>query len=233
MDEVISEVMEVLAELEAKIESLRNKINGVLALVPGWLDWVVDKVREGWNAFCDKMAEFWGWFTDKLEWTGDMAALEAAALSWNTDVGGPASAQSLLVDEGDLLVDDAWSGDAAEQYKQKLPEQKSAMGAIRSEFATVISGALDAMRGGISSFWWGVVGAIAALVVAIAGAITATGTIIGLPAAPVLAVGGVVIALVALGAGVAALNSGASSANNTVNRAATYGLSTWPTFALS
>ncbi len=106
------------------------------------------------------------------------------------------------------------------------------MDAIRSEFATVVSGALDAMRSGISSFWWGVVGAIGGLIVAIAGAVVATGTIVGLPAVPVMVVLGVGIALIALGAGVAALHSAATTANNSLNQAASYGMKSWPSFAL-
>lgn len=233
MDDVIAQVQELLAEVEAKLEELRTTINGMLADVPFWLDWVADRVRDGWNQVCTKMAEFWEMIGEVLAWAGDMGALERAALRWNMDVGGPPSAQSQLVDEGDLLVDDRWTGDAAEQYTQKVPEQKSAMEAIRSEFATVVSGALDAMRSGISSFWWGVVGTIGGLIVAIAGALTATGTIVGLPAVPVIVVIGVGIAVASLLAGIAALNSGASTANNSLNQAASYGLSTWPTFALS
>jgi hypothetical protein len=233
MDDVIAEVQELLAEVEEKIEELRTKVNGILAQVPGWLDWVVDKVRDGWNEACQKMAEFWDWFTDKLAEAGDMGALERAALSWNTDVGGPASDQSQLVDDGDIFVDDRWTGDAAERYKQKVPEQRRAMDAIRNEFAKVVSGALDAMRGGISAFWWGVVGIVVGLIVAIVGATTATGTIIGLPAVPVMIVTGVVIALASLAAGVAALNSAAASAKNSLNQAASYGLKSWPPFALT
>ena len=233
MDEVVSEVEAHLSEIQGRIESLRVKINSVLAKAPGWLDWIVERVQAGWDAVCAKMAEFGAWFTDKLAYRGDQAGLEAAALSWNHDVGGPASEQSQLVDLGDLKVDGVWSGDAAEQYLQKLPEQQSAMAAIRDEYASVISGALDAIRGGINAFWWGVVEALAALAVAIIGALTATGTVIGLPAAPVCVVAGAVVALIALGHGVSELNSGATSANNTLDQAATYGMTSWPTFALS
>lgn len=233
MDEVVSKVEAVLEKLKAKIEDLRTEINSALSKVPGFLDSVVGAVKDGWKAFCDKMQEFWVWFADKLAYVGDPGKLNAVSLSWMRDVGGPASQQSQLVDAGELLVDDNWTGDAAEQYRQKLPEQKSALESIRNEFSTVISGALDTLRNGIYVFWVSVMGAIIAMIVGIVGAMASTATIVGLPAAPVIASMAAVTALGALGGGIAILNSTATSANNKMTQAATFGLTTWPSFAVS
>lgn len=232
MDTVIAEVYELLKEIEEKFEQLRSAINRTLARVPFWLDWIVDEVQRGWDEVCQKMSEFWALIQEFLAKAGDMGALERAALSWHTDVGGPASAQSQVADLGELLVDDHWSGAAADRYRDKVPGQQRAMEAIRNEFSNVVSGALDDMRSGISDFWWGIVGTLAGLVIAIAGGLTATGTIIGLPAVPVMIVLGAGVAIVSFLAGKAALESAATSANNTLTQAASYGQTSWPAFAL-
>lgn len=232
MNAVINEIQELLDELREKVDSLAQKVNSILSQVPFWLDWVVDRVQDAWSQMMAKLSEFFAWFGDKLAYAGDMAGLERAALDWNHDVGRPASTQSQEVDAGDLMVDDAWSGTAAEQYRQKVPDQKEAMSAIRDVFSTTISAALDTMRSGLNTFWWCVAGAIASVIAAAVGAATATGTIIGLPAAPVALAVGIVAALVALGSGISVLNSDARSAARALKEARDYGLESWPVFAL-
>lgn len=233
MDEVVARVISLLDTVEAKIQELQDKVNSLLDSVPFFLDWVIGKVQDAWNGFIAKLQSFWDWFTDKLSYAGDPGGLAAATQSWHADVGGPASSQSGRVDEGALLVDDNWSGDAASQYKQKFPGQKTAMENIRTEFVNNITLALDTIRSGIYKFWVAVAAALVALLVGVAAALTATGTIIGLPAVPVIAAGAVATCLVALGSGVVLLNSDADSANNRMAQAASFGPDAWPTFALT
>ena len=233
MDEAIDEVTRLLQQLQDKVDELTGKVNAVLAKVPGWLDWVVDRVLDGWDRLVEKLGEFWDWFTDKLSYAGDPGGLSDLARRWTDEVGATTSAQTHEVDDGDLLVDDRWQGDAAEQYRQKVPEQKKTLEDVRGQYVTALASALNDMSAGITAFWWGVAAAVVALIAGIAGALTATGTIVGLPAAPVIAVGAVVVALVALGSTYAILRSQASSAELSLRTARSYGLTTWPSFAVS
>lgn len=232
MDEVMGEVERLLQQIQDKIDWLRDKINGVLEKVPGWLDWVVGKVQEAWNEFIAKVGELWDWFTDKLAYAGDPGGLDSLATRWTTEIATVTSAQAHEVDSGDLMVDDRWQGDAAEQYRQKVPEQKSTLEAIRGQLVTAVTGALDTLRMGIITFWVGVGTALLALVGGLAGAATATGTIVGLPAAPVIAGIAVAVALAALGSTYWVLTSQAASAELKMRGAQSYGLDQWPSFAL-
>jgi hypothetical protein len=230
---VIDEVTRLLQEIRDKVDELTRKVNETLAKVPGWAGWVVDRVLDAWDAFCEKLGQFWDWFTDKLAYAGDPGGLSDMARRWTDDVAAPVSAQTHEIDDGDLLVDDRWKGDAADQYRQRVPEQKESLEAVRSEYVTALTSALNSMSSGITVFWWGVAAAIVSLAAGIAGALTATGTIIGLPAAPVLAAAGVVVALVALGTTWSVLNNEATSAALALDTAKSYGLTSWPSFAVS
>lgn len=232
MDDVAAKARQVLEKIEAKVEDLRNKINAVLSKVPGVLSWVVDKILDAWNAFCQKMQQFWDWFTDKLAYVGSPGALSDASSRWHQEVGGPVSVLSHDVDAGDLRSDDAWSGSAAEQYRQKVPEQQSAMQVIR-DLASLVASGLDTMRNAIIVFWGAVAIALLSFVGGLAGAITATGTILGAPAAPVIAGAAALVCLASLGVGVWSLNSAATSARNSMTQASTTGPTSWPVFSLS
>lgn len=233
MDDVIDEVTRLLEQVRDKVDELTRKVNETLAKVPGWASWVVDRVQDAWAVLCEKLSQFWDWFTDKLAYAGDPGGLSDMASRWADDVATPVSAQTHEIEAGDLLVDDRWQGDAADQYRQKVPDQKLTLKAVRSEYVTALTSALNSMSSGITVFWWGVAAAIVSLAAGIAGAITATGTIIGLPAAPVLAGLGVAGALVALGTTWNTLNNEATSASLALDTAKSYGLTSWPSFAVS
>lgn len=86
--------------------------------------------------------------------------------------------------------------------------------------------------GAIIAFWAGLVVAVLTLLGALAGAAVATGTIVGLPAAPVLIGIGIATFLAAGGAGVAILYVAAGSARATI-ASAQAGITQWPQIATS
>jgi hypothetical protein len=75
-----------------------------------------------------------------------------------------------------------------------------------------IAGALSDVSKGIIAFWVGLVTALAALVVGIIAALSSSATIVGLPAAPFIAAGAALVAVGAVGGGMAVLTSVCSSA---------------------
>ena len=233
MDEVVAEITELLERLDRKVAELAAAVSSALRAVPDLLTWVVERVEDGWNEFVRRFREVTLWIGDKLLYAGDPGLLAETRDAWHAEVAAVTSALAERLDAGDLRTDDTWDGAAAEQYRQKVPEQQAAIRAIRDEFTAGITAALDQVRDGIVVFWSGAGAALAALVAGIIGAITATGTIVGLPAAPVLAAAAVLTALASLGGTLAVLTSQASSAENTLNGVGSSGLTAWPSFALS
>lgn len=228
-DQVIEKVLELLRKIEAKIEELTRIINAALSKIPGILHYIVDRVREGWDKLVAKLGEFWAWFADKLSYLGNPGLLNSAASEWKLMGGKVARLNEDITDLG-LSVDDRWTGYASDQYKQSVEPQRTANTSIMSDFAEPIADAMTGLAGAIVAFWVGLGVALLSLVGAIAGGLTAAGTIIGLPAAPVLVVIGVVIFLASAGAGVAILYSSAATARISM-QSTTKGISQWPLIA--
>ncbi|KQO96884.1 hypothetical protein [Leifsonia sp. Leaf264] len=223
------EVSEMIAKLQGKVEELTRIVNSTLAKVPDVLSWVVDRLIEGWNTLMAKLGEFWDWFTDKLSYVGDPFGLNAAAVSWREDVGGVVANLVRDIDDSDLLVDDRWQGDGADQYRQAVDPQREALGSISTDFASNISSALSALALAIASFWGAV---LLAIVSVIAGFVFATGaaaTVFGLPIAPPAALAGLAGGLASLAVGMSILYATAGTVRGTLAGAAS-GVQTWPQF---
>ncbi|TFV96721.1 hypothetical protein [Orlajensenia leifsoniae] len=223
------EVREMIGKLQDKVEELTRIVNSTLSKVPGFLDWIVDKLIDGWNALMEKLGEFWDWFTDKLSYVGNPFGLHAASVSWTEDIGGKVANLVRDIDDSDLLVDDKWKGDGADQYRQSLDPQREALSSINSDFASNISSALSTLMLAIVAFWASVVAAIISVIVGFATATGAAVTVFGLPLAPPAALGGLAIGVGALAAGTATLYASAASARGTMSSTAA-GVQTWPQF---
>ncbi|MGZ4447608.1 MAG: hypothetical protein ACXVWZ_08790 [Nocardioides sp.] len=232
IDEIIARINGFLDKVQAKLEELTDKVNSILSHVPGFLSWAVDKFMDLWNTMLDKLGEFWGWFTDKLAYAGDPFGLGDVGDRWNSDLGLPAKALADSIDdEHELLVDDTWTGLAATAYKEQVPDQESALRTVGQTFASAVDSAMGTLKAGIITFWAAVVTALVTLVLAIIAATAAAGTVIGLPAAPVAVISGIVAFLLAAGTGVAALYLTTSSAADSFRNARQYATS-WPDFAV-
>ncbi|WP_417563463.1 hypothetical protein [Microbacterium sp.] len=227
--QIAEKIIRLLDQIQDKIDEITRLVNAVLSKIPGFLSWVVDKFRDAWNTMLDKLAEFWDWFTDKLSYVGNPGLLNDAADSWTLAGGSVARINDTITDQA-LSVDDRWKGRAADQYEQSLEPQRRANTSIMSDYAQNIADGLSALAGGIVAFWAGIAIAFVTLIGALAGAAVATGTIVGLPAVPVLVVLGIAAFLTAGGAGVWVLTNQASSCRTTLD-ATSAGITQWPAIA--
>ena len=169
---------------------------------------------------------------EQLAYAGDPLGLFNASISWNDDVGAPPSEQSWQVDGGQLLVDDNWYGTAADQYRQKIPAQKTALDAIRTHYSDSISAALASTSIGITAFWVSIGAGLLGLVIKFAPAIVAFCTGAGAPlGAAILIEAGAALAI-AVGVAIGALVGALALAQSKLSTASSSGLTTWPTFAL-
>ena len=228
-EEIMAKVIELLGKIEDKIKYIEGRINDVLSHIPGFLSYIVHKVQDAWNAMLSKLEEFWGWFTDKLTYVGNPFVLNGAANGWKLMGAKVARINDTITDQA-LSVDDAWTGRAADQYRESIDPQRTANTSIMADYASNIADAMTTLAGAIIAFWVGVVIAIVTLLGALAGAAIATGSIIGLPAAPVLIVLGIVAFLVAAGGGVAILYVAAGGSRSDLS-STTAGVTPWPKIA--
>lgn len=232
MEDIIEQVRQLVREVERKVDELRQGLDRVLSRVPAYLSWVADRIREGWSVLQDKIGQFFDWMGEKLAYAGSPGALADAAKRWQTEVAGAMSQALDRSELGALAVDDRWQGEAADQYRQKIPGQRAAMTSVQAR-AGQISASLDSLHLAIYVFWGAVAVAVGALVGGIVGALASTATILGAPAGPFIAAAAVVAALIAVGAGTVNLNAQADSASLKLQTAISTGTQDWPSFALS
>lgn len=210
---LIAEINSTISRIEGKVQELTDSVNSGLSKIPSWAGWIADRVMDGWNWFVDKMNEFWSWLSTIVQNMGSPESLTTTADAWSDQVGAPVSEEVANAEAGSLLVDDSWSGDAADQYTQRLSLQKNALDRVRFTFTDGIGTALKDVATAIHVWWGALVAAMAALVVGIIGAIASSATIFGLPAAPFIAAGAVGVCLAALWGGGEILKSATAGAN--------------------
>lgn len=231
MDEKVQEIIDLLEEVEQKVESLRDKINGILSWVPWGLGWAVDKFRELWDTAMDRLAEFWDLIAPVANGFGAPWVINDRLDEW-VEIGARVSEQVTVATTGELDVDNRWTGVARDAYVDALANQKTALQAIKSTFTDKIVAALGDVSSALWTFFVMLAIAIAAM---IAGIVLATGeavSILGLPAVPPTVILAVVTAIGTIVHGINNLRSACSSANSTfvllsTERTAT-GPDNWP-----
>lgn len=238
MHEALEELMELARELQREMDALTETVNNTLQKIPDWAGWVRDRLMDGWTYLTEKANEFWEWFNDNVTFMpGRPGLLSETANSWQTDVGGPVSAKVGTVTAGQLAVDDHWEGSAANEYRQHLSPQGTAMEQIKSSLCDGIAQALDKTQSAIVIFWWALAAAFATLIAGVIGAAASAATVFGLPAAPFIAAGALGIALTAMFAAADHLRRECRSANTTmINRLtqlAAFPNGSWPRATLA
>lgn len=212
---LLSKIDSLIGRIESLVRELERAISSKLALIPPF---IAEGIRVAWNEFVDAMNKFWNQVVAIVNSLGSPGALLDTAHAWSDRVGGPISGQVQSATAGMLRADDAWTGAAADNYRQSIPLQQSALSAVKSTYADGIASALADLAKNIIIFWGGLVVALVTLVMGIISAIMSTASIFGIPAAPVLAVGAALVAATSLSVGSAQLYAGASSADATLRQ---------------
>ncbi len=215
-----SQISSLVNKLDGKTVEFQNTVNDTLSdiswLIPdSWIQWIKDR----WNDFCDWMAKVWKQLTEIVENMGAPWDLSSTANSWSDKIGGPVSGKSQVATAGELSVDDNWDGDAAVQYRQKMPLQATALDKVRSTLSEGVNNALSTAQLGIWVFWGSLVVALVTLIAGIIGAMASSATVLGLPPGVAIAIAAVIVFLAAIAVGIVTLRATLSNANSTIRRA--------------
>ncbi|MEO3867518.1 hypothetical protein ABGB18_01670 [Nonomuraea sp. B12E4] len=172
-----------LTQLESTFDDLREKVNGFLDGVPGFLAWAVKPLQDAWDRFCEACGRLWREVSDFFSDPGDPGRLNDAATTFSDRIQNGVSSQAGKLTETYMRVDDKWKGDAAEQYKKVL-EPNAPQGAALRQYSTSaeeISKALNDCRWALIVFWVAFGTALAILigeaVAAIIGIVSIVGTV--------------------------------------------------------
>lgn len=229
--EAVDRIMELLDEVDEKVQSLTDKVNDILSWVPWGLGWVVDKFKDLWSAAMDKLGEFWDKVKEFISYIGAPWDLASAKDQW-IELGGPVAARASEADRSQSAVDAEWKGKAADRYALALGPQGKALAAVQSKLTSVIGPALSSVSIALYAFYAAVAIAIGAMLL---GILTATGeavSVLGLPAVPPTVIAAVIAAITALGTASVVLRGVAAGANTdflkVANETGDFGADNWP-----
>jgi hypothetical protein len=213
--ELLGKIIRLLDDLEEKARQLQKAVERGLPFLPPPIQ---TEVSTGWQKFCDGIADWWTFWRQVAANPGSPSRVRDMGDTWTDRVGGPVSGQVQPVDGGQLTVDDNWEGDAAEAYRNLLPLQKDALAQVKATLTDTISEALNDVSIAIIVLWSSLAAALLAVVTAIAGAIAASKTFVGIPMGVYVALGGALAADVALNTAIAVIKSSADSATSKLRR---------------
>ncbi|MGH3678998.1 MAG: hypothetical protein ACRDT2_01535 [Natronosporangium sp.] len=211
--EFLGRLNEVIGRVSAESASLTVAVNrGIGWLPPG----VQHATRRSWDEFVQALERLWDELREIISQLGSPSTLEAVALSWSEQVSGPVSALVGRVGVEVTHVDRYWEGDAAEAYLDSLPAKRTAIASLRTTYGEPAGSALAAMAGAIITFWVCLVAALITLAGGLVAAVSASGTIVGIPVGVPIAVIAVLGCAAAVVGGWAQLRAQASNQNNTL-----------------
>lgn len=178
-EEILRRVREAMNEIPRQYQRLVDNINSVLDWLPGFL---MDRIREALNAvgdFIGKVLTEIGKFVTQpgVPWT-----LWTHGDSWTNDVGAKASTWQDAFTLGAMKTDDEWSGGAATAYKNVLPQQQRALGAIKAA-CDEVDDVLTKLAIAIGVAWLAIVSAIVSFVIELTAEAGAAATGVGAPPA--------------------------------------------------
>ena len=188
-----------LGEAVACVEEIARAVETALAVVP---DPAAGGVRAEVAALRRGVGDVHARLTAFTEAAGDPAGLRAAGAAWVERISAPVSRLVGVATPNVMQTDDRWTGVAADAYRAVLPAQQAALTAIAG-IGHDVDAALTDLAAAITRFWIALGTACLLMVVALATALAAAGTVAGAPLAPAAALAGV-------GALVAAGNAGLS-----------------------
>ncbi|BCJ41089.1 hypothetical protein GCM10010168_46130 [Actinoplanes ianthinogenes] len=209
--ELIGKVLHLVDQIEEKTQRLHAAVARGLPFLPPPMRM---QATGAWQEFCDEMTNYWNFWRDVFANMGSPSQLKTIAYTWSDRVGSPVSSQVQAVDAGQLTVDDNWDGDAAKAYRDLLPAQKDALTQIKATLTDAIGDSLNSIADAIRVFWGTMIATCVPLVGGLIGAIGASGTIIGIPAAVVAVLGAVITASIGMNIAIAMLKSSSESASS-------------------
>jgi uncharacterized protein YukE len=206
VDAVIQKAIQKLNEIQQKVNELVDKVNGLLSWVPSFLSFVVDRIKDAMNSLNQKLEQFWEQVKEFVTEPGSPSALKSAAKAWENNVSKMIGNITGTLTTDNLQAENDWHGQAANAYKSTIPDQNTALTALKG-VTDQINTSLDNLGNAVIAFWIAVGAALLTFVVGLVGAIAACCTVVGTPAGIAAGIGVAAVVLGLITTAVLALNS--------------------------
>lgn len=235
---LIDEIHDLINDIEEAFADAQRAVSDVISKVPDWLGWLRDAIVDAWNSACEKIQEFWTYLDETAAAElGYPEVLSSTAARWTSDVGGHVSALVSVAETSNLDADNAWQGDAAEAYRDRLSLHKTALTAVKNTLTNGLANALDKVQAGLQKYLTAFIAALVSLLVGLVAGILAIASIIGAPTAIVTLIVGIGAAVSAITVGRTFLYADCRSAKTSmelvVSDSIAFGGDRWPAGAVS
>jgi phage-related protein len=187
-----SEFEDLLQRVEHKLQDMINTANDLFAKLRHWLSWLGPfghGIAHVLEEIPKKLEEFGKWMWDLITNPGVPWTLWSHGNEWSgAPIAGKVSNLISKATADETRADDAWTGVAADAYKNTLPRQHDAMRAIVTS-AQQIDDGLAQMAIAIGALWLALLSAIISAVVEFLAESAAASTGVGAPPAAAGAAG--------------------------------------------
>lgn len=235
---LIDEIHDLINDIEEAFADAQRAVSDVISKVPDWLGWLRDAIVDAWNSACEKIQEFWTYLDETAAAElGYPEVLSSTAARWTSDVGGHVSALVSVAETSNLDADNAWQGDAAEAYRDRLSLHKTALTAVKNTLTDGLANALDKLQGGLQKYYTAFIAALFLLLGGIVVGILAIASVVAAPGAILTMIGGILGAMSAIVVGREFLEGDCRSAKTSmelvVSDSTAFGEDRWPAGAVS
>ncbi|MFC4858777.1 hypothetical protein [Actinophytocola glycyrrhizae] len=177
--DILRRVGEALNKIPKQFQRLIDNINSVLDWLPGFL---MDRINDALGAVGDFVGKILTEIGKIITQPGVPWTLWTHGTTWTEQVGGKASTWQDVFHVGSLRTDDEWKGTSADAYRNILPLQQKALGAVKSA-ADEIDDLLMKLAVAIGVAWLAIVAAVVSFVIELTAEAGAAATGVGAPPA--------------------------------------------------
>jgi hypothetical protein len=190
--------------LNRGIDDLVNRINSLLAAVPGVLQKLIDDIVEQAKALLARITELG---KQLLQWLGENVwpvirgpfTLYETGTAWTTTAYKQTTDVSGQVDLQKIKVDDYWQGPAANAYLQSVGVQKAAVDGVAGTITTARE-TIQGLAMTLGALYVALVACLIAAAIQLAGGSAAVASVLGIPPGLMLWITGLLTAIGGVGA---------------------------------
>lgn len=182
MNPLVQEAHQQTQKIDQESKRFFEQVNSVMSWVPAPLEHLVDPILRNMALLDKKLGEFWDRVNQLWDQPGDSDRLKQVGEQWVSQVGNTLGDVAGTIGLDKLRTTIEWEGSAARAYQATVPPQAAGLNSIK-DIAGQMRSSLTSLANSIDMFWITMGLAFIGFAVAIASAVVAAFTVVGIPAA--------------------------------------------------
>jgi uncharacterized protein YukE len=182
MNPLVQEAHQQTRKIDQESRRFFEQVNSVMSWVPAPLEYLIDPIVRNMELLDRKLREFWDRVNQLWDQPGDSDRLKQVGEQWVSQVGNALGDVAGTIGLDKLRTAIEWEGRAARAYQATVPPQAAGLNSIK-DIAGQMRSSLNSLANSIDMFWIAMGLAFIGFAVAIAGAVVAAFTVVGIPAA--------------------------------------------------